>query len=50
MLKFINPFASLLLSSELRLGVVLGIAAIVTAALMGSASATPPDPCDWFGF
>jgi hypothetical protein len=52
MSKFINPFASLFLSSRpFQLVVVLGVAASVTAALMGSASALPPDPCDiFFGF
>ena len=52
MFKLINPFAALLLSSRaFQLVVVLAIAASVTAALIGSASALPPDPCDWnFGF
>jgi len=52
MLKLINPIADLLSSSRaFQLIVVLGIAASVTAALIGSASALPPDPCDiFFGF
>jgi hypothetical protein len=49
MLKLINPFAGLLSSSRaFQLLVVLGVAASVTAALIGSASALPPDPCDIF--
>jgi len=52
MLKLTNRFAGLLLSSRaFQLAVVLGVAASVTAALVGSASALPPDPCDiFFGF
>jgi hypothetical protein len=50
--KFINPFASLFLSSRaFRLAGVLAVAASITAALIGGASALPPDPCDiFFGF
>jgi hypothetical protein len=52
MFMLINSFAGLLSSSRVfQLVVVLGVAVSVTAALTGSASALPPDPCDiFFGF
>lgn len=46
MFILINPFVSPRLSSRsFQLVVVLGLAASVTAALIGGASALPPDPC-----
>jgi hypothetical protein len=52
MSKLINPFVSLRLSPRAwPLVVLLGLAASITVALVGSASAAPPDPCDiFFGF
>jgi hypothetical protein len=51
MLKLISPFASLVLSPRAReLVCLLGVVASITAALIGGASAEPPDPCDWHGF
>lgn len=52
MFMLANPFAGLMLSSRtFHLVVVLAVAASLTAALIGSGSALPPDPCDWnFGF
>jgi hypothetical protein len=52
MSKLINPFVSPRLSSRaFQRVVLLGLAATITAALVGSASAEPPNPCYiFFGF
>jgi len=46
MAKLIDPVARLFVSSRaFQLIVVVGFAVIAAAALVGSASALPPDPC-----
>jgi len=48
MFKFVSPTAGLSLWSRVfQLVVVFGVAAPLTAALTGAASALPPDPCDF---
>jgi hypothetical protein len=50
MFKLINPFVSLRSSTRAcQLIGVLELAASLIAALTCSASATPPDSCDWTG-
>jgi hypothetical protein len=46
MKTLISALARLVGSSRaFQLAIVLGVAATMTAALIGSAYATPPDPC-----